>query len=503
MSEIIIVSNPTNPAEEPPLIAHQKGRLLLIETLCWCLLAIHTILWNWPWGLGTTITIFFWYLLIFSALGTKSLKKKENWVLFIINIALGLSFALKSNTWFRGWNFIALLILIPIHMFSLASETILPWWRPKMFWERFCLLLTGWFGYLPVSLKMLTPSKETGESGHNKKRTLAIIIGTITAVLLLTILLPVLASADALFAVATKELRSYSQEHFMAGFVQFIWALVLTPFLFGWIYMLCCPKLLKLKSIEKPFKSLDNLLFLLILAALDILYLLFLLVQSVGLFGGPVYLEQYGISYAEWARSGFFQMTGVTIVNLSVLLTAMSWANQHGNSWTVLKILSIILTGESALLLASAAWRMYLYILTYGLSFKRCMTCWGMMMMAIFFLIALKKILKPSFSFCRVAFPVAIAGWLLINCIPIDYLTAKDHIDRYLSETRNSLSIGYLCQLSYDAVPQLKRLKNQTILADGGIAISMDQILSARQESAQEECSHWQTWNLSAWLQSR
>ena len=54
------------------------------------------------------------------------------------------------------------------------------------------------------------------------------------------------------------------------------------------------------------------------------LYLLFLAVQSAGLFGGPEYLARRGISYAEWARSGFFQMVGVTVVNLSVTLAALT-----------------------------------------------------------------------------------------------------------------------------------------------------------------------------------
>ena len=57
-----------------------------------------------------------------------------------------------------------------------------------------------------------------------------------------------------------------------------------------------------------------------VLAAVAALYLLFLGVQSAGLFGGAEYLAQKGLSYAEWARSGFFQMVGVTVVNLTLLL---------------------------------------------------------------------------------------------------------------------------------------------------------------------------------------
>ena len=55
-----------------------------------------------------------------------------------------------------------------------------------------------------------------------------------------------------------------------------------------------------------------------------LLYLLFLGVQSAGLLGGAEYLAQKHISYAEWARSGFFQMVGVTALNLTLLLAAVA-----------------------------------------------------------------------------------------------------------------------------------------------------------------------------------
>ena len=107
------------------------------------------------------------------------------------------------------------------------------------------------------------------------------------------------------------------------------------------------------------------------LAAVAALYLLFLGVQSAGLFGGAEYLAQKGLSYAEWARSGFFQMVGVTVVNLTLLLAAVQWSRREGGAWRAVRLLSALLTAESLLLLLSAAWRMTLYVDVYGLSFKR------------------------------------------------------------------------------------------------------------------------------------
>ena len=222
-----------------------------------------------------------------------------------------------------------------------------------------------------------------------------------------------------------------------------------------------------------------------------------------------LYLAQKGLSYAEWARSGFFQMVGVTVVNLTLLLAAVQWSRREGGAWRAVRLLSALLTAESLLLLLSAAWRMTLYVDVYGLSFKRCMTYWGMGMMAAFLLAAAWKVRRPDFRFCRVVFPLALAGWLVINCVPVDYLVAKDQVDRYLSGESGVLDAEYLLyDLSYDTLSQLERLDGDMVCtaygdwdAIGTARLSI--LLEQRRQEARTDCADWRTWSLSAWLASR
>ena len=163
-----------------------------------------------------------------------------------------------------------------------------------------------------------------------------------------------------------------------------------------------------------------------------------------------------------------------------------------------LRVLAGVLTAESLVLLASAAWRMTLYVSAYGLSFKRCLTYWGMVMMALFFLAALGKVLHPEASFFRWAFPLALAGWLVLNCIPVDSLVARNQVDRYVSGESQSLSVEYLVQLSYATLPQLERLSGTVIQSDSGSRVNADQLLQAQRSKAAADCARWQSWNLSA-----
>ena len=145
--------------------------------------------------------------------------------------------------------------------------------------------------------------------------------------ILVAILLPVLSSADALFAAATAQLRSLFQIRLSTALWKLMVGLVLTPFLFGFLYSLRHPVPLKRKD-RAP--SAEPLSFTLVLSALVLLYALFLAVQSAGLFGGPEYLARRNISYAQWARSGFFQMVGVTIVNLVVMMAGSPFPGERG-----------------------------------------------------------------------------------------------------------------------------------------------------------------------------
>ena len=476
-----------------------RYRLFLALTLGFCLLLVDGFLWHGPCA-GLTATVFAWYALTLAWLGRGMFESRSGRVLLAANLLLAASMALGSNWYFRAWNLLALMVLIPVHVTAgLASR---PWWDPWMLGERCGLLFQGLFGNLWACFAAALPDRRTGEK---PRRTMAVVLGLCGAAALVSILLPVLMSADALFAASLEALNwDITALHFCDGLQRLFWALVFTPFVFSLLYALNHPKRLCPPE-EKKLPQWDALGFALALAAVDGLYLAFLAVQSAGLFGGPEYVERLGVSYAQWARSGFFQMVGVTVVNLSLTLAALSLSRREGRTWTVLRRLCGALAGESLVLLASAAWKMTLYVSAYGLSFKRVMTYWGMVMMALFLLMGLWKALRPDFRFCRRAFPLALAGWLVINCVPVDYLVAKNQVDRYLGGESPTVSVSYLTySLSFDTLSQLERLDGEKAVTEydgnGGGGASLAELLARRRNDAGNQCRNWRTWSLSACL---
>lgn len=490
-------------AQKRDLTGESMGRyrLFLLLTFGFCLLLVDGFLWHGPCA-GLTATVFAWYALFLAWTGPGALEPRSSRALLLANLFLAAAMALGSNWYFRYWNLLALMALVPIHAAAgLASR---PWWDPWMLGERFELLFQGLFGNLWACFAAAVPDKRTEEK---PRRTMAVVLGLCGAVALVSVLLPVLASADALFAASLEALNwDIRALHFSDGLQRLFWALVFTPLVFSLLYALAHPRRLCPPE-EKKGPRVDGLGFVLALAAVDGLYLAFLAVQSAGLFGGPAYVESLGVSYAEWARSGFFQMVGVTVVNLTLTLASLCLSRREGRAWRALRWLCALLAGESLVLLASAAWKMTLYVSAYGLSFKRLMTYWGMIMMALFLLMGLWKARRPDFRFCKWAFPLALAGWLVINCVPVDYLVAKDQVDRYLRGESPTVSVQYLLYgLSYDTISQLERLDGEKPVSgytgETGWrrGETLAEVLRGRRLDAQWECCNWRTWSLSACL---
>ena len=462
-------------------MARYRRNLLL--TLGFCLLLADAL--SWSWGMGNTVTVFAWYLLLALAVGREELfRRRESRVLLGVNLALASTFALTSNPLFRWWNFLALAALVPLHAVSgLGSR---PWWDPRMLLERCGLFFQGLFGNLWACFAAAVPEGRKTEKRDG--RTMTVVLGLCGAVALVSFLIPVLVSADALFAASLERLNwnfQFRMFHFGDLFQRLFWALAFTPFVFSLLYAMAHPKRL-CPAEEKKGLRVDALGFVLALAAVDGLYLAFLAVQSAALFGDRSYLIKAGISYAEYARGGFFQLVGLAGFNGAVILAAV-WLCREDKR---LRVLSTALVGLTVVRLVSAGWRMTLYVSVYGLSFKRCLTYWGMGMLSVALALIVRKVWRREFRFFRTAAPIALAGWLALNYANIDGIAARYNawqVERgQLAES--AVTALFYTRQGYDGLPAL--------------AGSMDgpdaQVLSWAGEMAAEDCGSWTTWSLSA-----
>ena len=136
-----------------------RYRLFLVLTVGFCILLVDGFLWHGP-SAGLTATVFAWYALFLAWMGPGIFEKRSSRVLLAANLLLAASMALGSNWYFRIWNLLALVVLLPVHVTAgLGSR---PWWDPWMLGERFQLLFQGLFGNLWACFAAAVPDKRGG-----------------------------------------------------------------------------------------------------------------------------------------------------------------------------------------------------------------------------------------------------------------------------------------------------------------------------------------------------
>ncbi len=123
------------------------------------------------------------------------------------------------------------------------------------------------------------------------------------------------------------------------------------------------------------------------LGLISVLFLCFVAIQLPYFFGGHerVQTEEH-LTYAEYARQGFFELTAVSALTFALLLgSATIIQGTTGKARTAYKIVSGILIACVGIIMASAMHRLSLYIDTYGVTSNRLYAGWFMAWLAVAF----------------------------------------------------------------------------------------------------------------------
>lgn len=160
---------------------------------------------------------------------------------------------------------------------------------------------------------------------------------------------------------------------------------------------------------------------------LGVVYLVFCGIQIVYLFAGVGELPK-GYTYAQYAREGFFQLLFVCIINLIIILVGV----HNFKESTVLKIVLTIITACTYIMIASSAYRMYLYVSEYQLSLLRLWVLWTLIWLTFILTGALINVYYNKFSLFVFSMVVTSVLYLSLAYARPAYLVAKYNLsDRY------------------------------------------------------------------------
>ncbi len=191
-----------------------------------------------------------------------------------------------------------------------------------------------------------------------------------------------------------------------------------------------------------------------VLALVNALFLTFVVVQFTYLFGGERHLNLEGITYAEYARSGFFELVAVAVLTLALVL-ALNWITRRASKGQI-RLFNGLSSGLVLLvlvLLVSAWRRMGLYEATFGYTELRLYVFVFMVWLAALLFWFLLTLWRSPHRFTLGLMTAAMGCLITLNLLNPDAFIVRQNLARY-GET-GDLDAAYLTTLSADAVPEL------------------------------------------------
>jgi hypothetical protein len=230
-----------------------------------------------------------------------------------------------------------------------------------------------------------------------------------------------------------------------------------------------------------------------VLGLLDALFLVFVAVQFRYLFGGAALVEvSPTLTYAEYARRGFFELVTVTALALPLLLLA-DWLLRaetpaqrrvfQGLAGTMVALLGIIMI--------SAVQRLRLYQDEFGLTEQRLYAAAFLGWLAIVLLWFAVTVLpghRQRFAFGALLSAFAVIA--LLNVVNPDELIVRTNVGR--ATTAQPLDARYVTTLSADAVPAL--VENLALMREAERRQVASAVLRRWSPPASVD---WRTWNWS------
>ena len=397
-------------------------------------------------GFGMTL----WGMLTFSALLLWSAPGKRfsrrGTALLMLTVALSLAFSLRADADLWLMNLPVQLGLMALTCLELRGEANLFTFRGLMCGLGRCV--AGLFRYLPRPFQAMTGLFERG----GNRRIKGFLLGVMLCVPLLAIVVLLLSDADSVFGGYFQNMISAVQT--TDGAIV-LWAAV--RFVAGTLMLcsLCCFMGLAPAPEEKPAVPTRTHAAMpaTVLAALAAVYLLFAYVQFRYLFFAAGVPAQ---GYAQYARSGFFQLVAVAFLTLMVVLPCVCrWPGSRA-----VRGLAGLVTLLTLVILVSAAWRMALYVQAFGLTILRVVTLWGMLALAIALIAALAKALRPRLKIAAPVLMIVVASWILLNYANINARIAEYNVRAWEAQPESvQLDVTYLTYDLYPAsAPVLKEL---------------------------------------------
>ena len=374
-------------------------------------------------------------------------------------ILSALTFILFDNHLIKGLNFIFIMVLT-VYWISLFTGRNLK--------KNISVYILGDFysQILVVPFSNFTSCfRAIGQLFSSNKKGKSLILGLVGIILVFPVLVWVvslLVQADAAFEALIGHLSFNISVDILADILL---GIPVALYLFGLVYGDRYQKhtdRVTIESVDKRAASLrfaPEVMVYTALTALNIVYLAYFLSQTAYLFSAfSSHLPEL-MTYAGYARRGFFELCAVAAINLAVITLAYLLVIRGKEK--VLKAETAILCVFTMMMIITAISKMLMYINYYGLTQLRVYTSWFMILLFFIFTVIIVRQFR-KFNATQIMISGFVILFMILSFSNIDGQIAKYNIARYENGSLEELDVDALSVLSDAAVPYLYQLYLET-----------------------------------------
>ena len=301
-----------------------------------------------------------------------------------------------------------------------------------------------------------------------------IALGILIALPLLYFFTVLFLSADKVFAESLSNFFKFSLDEDLVA--RIIRTLFLSVFL-ACLFYVTCGKEHVLGEKVVSVKKLDSVVAGVVLFLINTLFALFVFFQIKYLFGNAEFVLKSGKTFAEYARSGFFELVWVLVLASLVVFVVYRSLVYHRQHW-IIKLLLFLLAAQVFVVAMSALKRMNLYQSEYGFTIERLYAEWFIYFVC--FLLATTVVgLLLRLQFRNLFYAFLIIGIIAITTVcslNVDFLIAKKNISLAIAQNKE-LDVDYLSGLSVDVAPAMTKLSSMA----GSIKLKSREPISVRE----------------------
>ncbi len=448
------------------IIETKKSSRLIFAGFALVLAVLSEIfLWDIQPGLGFALFVLI-YVLGFLAISVsiKQLKNKLSLLLLIPISIMSIDILLLNNSLVQTG--VPLFVLILLFLFSVFSTLKNP--HSHLFSFAKIPVVRNVFIVLN-KLKHLKNDVLNFKKVSNTDVTKKIIKGIAISLPILFLFALLFANADAVFSDLMVRIFNFDID------VDKGWRVIRTVtvalLLSGFFYVLIGKKHKLGEKIADAMK-LDRITTITVLALINGLFLLFVFIQVQYLFGNAEFISENGITFANYARSGFFELAWVIVLASFILGAIYKSFSHHGESKAV-TVLQVLLIFQVAVIAFSALKRMNLYQDAYGYTILRLYVEWFIYLTIVLTLIGAASLIA-SLEFRKyfyLSLVIGLTALTAVSSINVDRVIAEQNIQKFIESKSvvysdaidfNStiFDLNYLGTLSVDATLAFDMLKD-------------------------------------------